>query len=200
MAVNTKPILPAMLLAVGILSGIPASARAGQQPETPAPQTSSPNETKPEAAPAASAQAPAAAPGTLRMTLQDALDRARKNSTVFQAAQTDAAIARQDHYQAGASLLPSVVYNNLATYTKLSAQGQNNAIFIANNGAHEYISQANVHEAIDLAGVANFRKASAAAAAARAKAEIASRGLVVTVVQLYYALAAAQHKLETAQK
>src|ERR1700747_2236552 len=62
------------------------------------------------------------------------------------------------------------------------------------------ISQANIHESIDVAGYAAWRRASAAAAVARAQAEIASRGLVVTVVQGYYTLAAPQHKLETAKK
>jgi outer membrane protein TolC len=72
--------------------------------------------------------------------------------------------------------------------------------YIANNAVHEYISQANIHETIDLAGISSFRRASAAAAVARARAEIASRGLVVTVVQGYYSLAAAQQKLQAAQK
>jgi outer membrane protein TolC len=134
---------------------------------------------------------------TLRLTLQDALARARKNSTQFQAAQTDAAIAHQDRYQAAAALLPSVTYNNQALYTQLNKNG---VTFIANNAAHEYVSQANVHEVLDLVGVSNFRRASAAAAVARAKAEIASRGLVVTVVQSFYGLAAAQQKLLWAQK
>src|SRR5207245_6891567 len=66
--------------------------------------------------------------------------------------------------------------------------------------AHEYLSQGNVHQTLDLASISSFRRASAAAAVARAKAEIASRGLVVTVVQSYYAVAAAQRKLLSAQK
>ena len=140
--------------------------------------------------------ASAGTPG-LKLTLQDALERARKNSVPFQAALTDSAIAHQDRFQAGAALLPSVTYNNQAWYT----QGHNNApIFIANNAVHEYVSQGNIHESIDLAGVSSFRRASALAAAARARAEIASRGLVVTVVQDYFAVAAAQQKLVSAQK
>ena len=135
----------------------------------------------------------------LRLTLEDALARARKNSTLFQAAQTDAAIARQDRYQAGAALLPSVTYNNEALYTQ--SNGPSNVVrFIANNSAHEYVSQANAHESIDLVSISAFRRAASAAAVANAKAEIASRGLVVTVVQSYYAVAAAQLKLEAAKK
>jgi len=142
-------------------------------------------------------QAAIAAAPSLRLTLEDAIARARKNSTQFQAAQTEAAIAHQDRYQAAAALLPSVTYNNQALYTQLK---NNNVIFIANNAAHEYVSQANVHESIDLASISAFRRASAAAALAKARAEIASRGLVVTVVQSYYAVAAAHLKLEAARK
>jgi len=57
-----------------------------------------------------------------------------------------------------------------------------------------------VHESIDLVSISGFRRASAASALAKARAEIASRGLVVTVVQGYYAVAAAQLKLEAAKK
>ncbi len=133
----------------------------------------------------------------LKLTLQDALARARKNSVAFQSALTDSAIARQDRFQAAGALLPSVTYNNQAWYT----QGKNGQpIFIANNGVHEYLSQANIHESIGLADVADFRRAAALAAAAKARAEVASRGLVVTVVQDYYSVAAAQQKVLSAQK
>jgi outer membrane protein TolC len=147
--------------------------------------------------PAPAQQNATSASPVIRLSLEDALARARKNSTQFQLAQTDAAIARQDRYQAATALLPSVTYNNQALFTQLH---NGNVTFIANNAEHEYISQANVHESIDLLAVSNFRKASAAAALAKAKAEIASRGLVVTVVQNYYSVAAAQLKLEAAKR
>jgi hypothetical protein len=51
----------------------------------------------------------------LRLTLQDALDRARKNSTQFQAALTTAALAREDRTQTRDALFPSVTYNNSAS-------------------------------------------------------------------------------------
>lgn len=148
-----------------------------------------------EAAPQAAS--PAAAP--IRLTLQDALDRARHNSVDYQSAVTDAGVAREDKHQALDALLPSVNYNNSAIYSQGNGPG-NPIRFIANNAVHEYISQGNVHATLDLAGVADFRRASAAAAAAKARAEIASRGLVVTVVQNYYALAAAQQKVDAAQR
>jgi outer membrane protein TolC len=141
---------------------------------------------------------PATSPA-LRLTLQDALARARKNSTQFQSALTDAGLAREDQTQARDALLPGVNYNTQALYTESNGPG-NPVRYIANNSVHEYISQGNVHQTLDLASISSFRRASAAAAVARAKTEIASRGLVVTVVQSYYAVAAAQQKLQSAQK
>lgn len=174
----------------------------GQQPDNPAPKVPMAAEQNAASAPAANLAAPDA---PLRITLQDALNRARANSTQFQLATTDAAIAKQDRYQAGAALLPSVTYNNQVLYTQGAPAGLATltgvpVIFIANNAVHEYISQANVHETVDAAAIAAFRRASATAAMARAKAEIASRGLVVTVVQSYYALASAEAKAQTAKK
>jgi outer membrane protein TolC len=48
--------------------------------------------------------------------------------------------------------------------------------------------------------MADYRRSSAALAQARAKAEIATRGLVVTVTQAYYGLVVAQRKYATAQR
>ena len=145
------------------------------------------------------AQEKPAAPPPLRITLADALNRARSNSVVYQAALTDARIAHEDKKQAITTLLPSVSYNNSAIYTEgTGAPGQ--VKFIANNAVHEYISQGNVHEALDVSGIAEARRAAANAAVAKARAEIASRGLVVTVVQSYYGVAAAARKLDVAQK
>ena len=138
-------------------------------------------------------------PSPLRLTLADALHRARSNSVVYQAAVTDALIAREDKKQAVTGLLPTVNYNNSAIYTQ--GTGVDDQVkFIANNGIHEYISQGNVHQTLDIAGIAEARRAAANASVAKARAEIASRGLVVTVVQSYYGVAAATKKLDVAQK
>jgi outer membrane protein TolC len=138
-------------------------------------------------------------PSPLRLTLADALDRARRNSVVYQAAVTDARLAHEDKKQAVTGLLPSVNYNNSAIYTQ--GTGVDDQIkFIANNAIHEYISQGNVHQTLGLAGIAEARRAAANASVAKARAEIASRGLVVTVVQSYYGVAAATKKLDVAQK
>lgn len=136
---------------------------------------------------------------TVRLTLADAVERARHNSVVYQSALTDARLAHEDKKQAVAALLPSVNYNNSAIYTEgTGVDGQ--VKFIANNAIHEYLSQANVHEVLDVAGFSEARRAAANAAAAKARAEIASRGLVVTVVQSYYTAASAKMKLDAAQR
>src|SRR5580658_3258220 len=143
-------------------------------------------------------QAPAPADGTIRLTLEEALARARQNSPQFQAALADAQIAHEDTKQAKDALLPTVSYNNQVLYTQ--GNGVGGVRYIANNAVHEYISQGNAHETLDVAGIYAVRRASAAASLARARAEIASRGLVVTVVQDYFAALAAQRKSDLAQK
>jgi outer membrane protein TolC len=143
----------------------------------------------------------------LHLTFQQALDLAQKNATQFQAAVVNAGVLHEDAKQARNALLPTVGYDNSALYTQGTPASvaavqpglTPPVIFIANNAPHEYVSQANIHEAIDMSALENWRRASAAAAVARAQVEIAKRGLVVTVAQNYYKVGAAQHKLETAR-
>jgi outer membrane protein TolC len=174
-----------------VAAGLLCCALMAVAQEAPAPANPAPTKEVQQGTPATSL--------ALRLTLQDALARARKNSTQFQSALTDAGLAREDKTQARDALLPGVNYNTQALYTESNGPG-NPVRYIANNSVHEYISQGNVHQTLDLASISSFRRASAAAAVARAKTEIASRGLVVTVVQSYYAVAAAQQKLQSAQK
>ena len=136
-----------------------------------------------ETQPSISTQAP------LTLTLQDALTRARSNSVAFQAALTDQGIAHEDKVQARAGLLPSVNYNNQFIYTE--PNGTPSGVFVANNSVHEYLSQGDIHQVIGYTNYADYRRAKALEAVARAKAEVAKRGLVVTVVQGYYGLIAA---------
>jgi len=146
----------------------------------------------------------------LTLTLQDALQRARLNDPQYRSALTDLGLAREDRVQARAGLLPSLNYNNSFIYTEgtgrlpvncvSSATGCPTSRFIANNGVHEYISQADVHEAMSLTGVADYARSAALLAQARAKAEIAKRGLVVTVTQSYYGLVVSQRKYANAQR
>lgn len=146
----------------------------------------------------------------ITITLQDALQRARQNDPQYRSAITDLGLAGEDRVQARAGVLPNLTYNNSFIYTQgagplpvncaVMTVGCPTSRFIANNGVHEYISQADVHQSLSLTNLADYRRSSAALAQARAKAEIATRGLVVTVTQAYYGLVVAQRKYSTAQR
>jgi outer membrane protein TolC len=141
-------------------------------------------------------QVSASAP--LTITLQDAIARARKIDSQFRAALTEFGLAKEDRVQSRANLLPNVNYNAQFLYTE--GNGTAAGRFIANNGVHEYLSQGNVHQSLSLADVADYRRTQAAEAVAKARSEIAARGLVVTVVQAYYGFVVDQRKYATAQR
>jgi outer membrane protein TolC len=153
---------------------------------------------------AAFAQTPSAAPGAappptmIVLTLADALARAKENSSQFQAAVTELGLAREDRYQARAALLPGVDYNNSFIYTQ--GNGTATGRYIASNGVHEYISQGAAHEQLGAAEVLDYQRTAAAHALAKAKAEIAARGLTVTVVQDFYGLLAAQARTVNSER
>ena len=135
---------------------------------------------------------------TLAITLADAIQRAKANAPQFHAALTEAGLAREDRVQARAALLPDVGYTTGAIYTE--PNGTLPGRFISANAVREYISQGAVHEGIGLPSIADYRRARAVEALANAKAEIATRGLVVTVVQSFYAAIAAKRKITNAQQ
>ena len=134
----------------------------------------------------------------LTLTLQDAIVRARKIDPQFRAALTQFGLAKEDRVQSRANLLPNVNYNAQFLYTQ--GNGTPAARFIASNGVHEYVSQGNMHQSLSLADVADYRRTLAAEAVAKARSEIAARGLVVTVVQAYYGFVVDQRKYATAQQ
>ncbi len=191
---NTKALFFTGAILAAAFLFVPLAAHAGQQPDTPVPQPSVPSQNTP-------AQSTATAPaGTLlRITLQDALALARKNEPAYRSATTAAAIAREDRNLSRDALLPSASFTTSDLYTQ-----PNNSIYrvkyIANNAPHEYVSQGNVHEQLDVASLASYRRSAALAAVAKAQAEIAGRGLVVTVVQSYFNVAAAEQKLAVAKR
>jgi outer membrane protein TolC len=78
---------------------------------------------------------------------------------------------------------------------------QASPIFIANNAVHEYVSQASISETVGLKQFADAQVAAANAARASAELEVARRGLILTVVSLYYSVSASEtreHVLEEA--
>ena len=131
-------------------------------------------------------------PATVTLTLAEAIARAKANAPQFQAALTGLGLAREDRVQARAALLPTVNYSTSFIYTQ--PNGLASGAFVANNGGHEYLSQGIAHEALGFGSLPDYQRAKAAQALAQAKAEIATRGLVVTVVQAFYGLLAAQAK------
>jgi len=137
--------------------------------------------------------------GPLTITFQDALQRAQKNDPQYRSALTNLAIAHEDRVQTRSALLPNVAYDNSYIFTQGTGLPHDlTSRFVANNGVHEYLNQADVHQAFSLAGIAQYRRSAAALSLARAQAEIAARGLAVTVTQTYYALVVAERKFATA--
>lgn len=145
------------------------------------------------------------------ITLENAIARARANEPTVASAIAADKVASLNRSLARSALLPSVVYHNEYLYTQPaegpSQSGNASAAattsvprFIANNSVHEYTSQAVVTETIGVQQVTAIAQASAAMSVASAELEIARRGLVVTVVSLYYAALAAEHKVGVAQR
>jgi outer membrane protein TolC len=132
------------------------------------------------------------------ITLQDALARARQYGTQIQSANLNAQLAKEDRAQAKAATLPSVNAFNQFIYTE--GNGTPSGVFVANDGVHIYNEQAQVHEELlSLVRHGEIRRAMAAEAVAKAKIEVAQRGLTATVVQDYYAIVSAQRKFANAQ-
>jgi len=132
------------------------------------------------------------------INLQEALTRASRYAGQVQSANLAVLQAREDTVQARAARLPSVSAFNQFIYTE--ANGTPSGVFVANDGVHIYNEQAVVHQEL-LALVRNgeVSRANAAEAVARAKVEIAARGLNVTVIQDFYAVLTAQRRLATTQ-
>jgi outer membrane protein TolC len=147
------------------------------------------------------AQSPPPAPQSapLRLTLDDAMARARANSPQILSASIATLLAREDTVQAKAALLPEVSSFNQFIYTQ--PNGRSSGTFISNDGSHVYNNQAIVHGDIySLEKIADYRKTQVAEAVSRAKAEIASRGLTAVVVQNYYGMVSSSRKLANSQR
>src|ERR1700720_4939797 len=135
------------------------------------------------------------------ITLSDAIARARKNDTQFLSAGADAKISYEDRVQARNALLPTIS----ATTQYLNTQGNGktpNGRFVTNDGVHVYRAWGVFHQDLSPSTylATGLHRADAAQAVASAKAEIARRGLTVTVTKLYYALVVAERKYATSQQ
>ena len=146
------------------------------------------------------------------ITLAAAIELAQKNEPSFAAASAAGKVATLNRSIARSALLPNVVYHNQYLYTEAAhgSTGSANAStgtpaagtprFIGNNAVHEYTSQGVVSETVGLQQLNALAIASAQAAVATAELEIARRGLVSTVVGLYYQVRATEQKLAVAQR
>lgn len=136
----------------------------------------------------------------LTLTLKDALSRAEANGPQLLSARADANSAHEDLRQARAGILPSV--SGRSEY--LGTQGNGtlpSGRFVTNDGVHVYRDWAVVHQDFTAAIMrTTIDRAAAAEAIARARSEIAGRGLVLTVTKAYYAFLSAQRKYATAQQ
>ena len=153
--------------------------------------------------PGAEQQAPlglGATTGTmLNLTLSDVMQRARQYSQQVYSANIAARLAHEDTVQARAGLLPSV--NGLSQFVYTQPNGTPSGVFVSNDGPHVYNDQVIVHGEIWNAGKrADYRRLMAAEAVARAKSDLAIRGLNATIVQNYYTLVISQRKIANAQQ
>jgi outer membrane protein TolC len=142
-----------------------------------------------------------AAEPPVTITLADAIARARKVDAQYLSAQGDARNAHDDTLQARNAMLPQAS----ATSQFLGTQGNGGRTqvgrFVTNDGVHVYrawgVFSQNLSPTTYLG--TGYRQAQAAEALAKAKAEIAQRGLTVTVTKAYYSLAESQRNYAVQQ-
>ena len=143
---------------------------------------------------------PATSPGaTINLTLQDAMQRARQYSQQVYSANIAALLAHEDTVQAKAALLPTA---DAAKRVHLHA-AQRHARAASSSPTTARASTPNsstLHADIyNPVKRAEYRRTMAAEAVAKAKADLAARGLVATVTQNFYGMAVAQRKVANAQ-
>ena len=183
-----------LTLGLTLILGVLAPRLAAQQPPPPSAGAESSIQLMQPAV-------PGQAIPPITVTLQDALERARKNDPLFLSAISDAKNAHEDRVQARNARLPTIS----GTTQYLNTQGNGvtpNGRYVTNDGIHVYRAWGVFHQDLSpgtFLGTA-YRRASAAEALANARAEIARRGLTVTLTKNFYALVVAQRKYATAQQ
>jgi outer membrane protein TolC len=142
-------------------------------------------------------QTPAPPAGPLIIDLPQALARARQYGGQVQSANLTLSQATQDRVQARAAMLPQA--SALSQYIHTQANGTPSGVFVSNDGVHVFNDQGVVHQ--DVLPVfmrAEQQRAAAAEALARARVDVASRGVNAVVIQDFYAIADAVRKLNNA--
>ncbi len=134
----------------------------------------------------------------LRLTLADALQRAKVLSPALALAAANVKIASENRVQARAANLPT----GAAVTTYIFTQGDGHGVqrFILNNAVHEYVGQLNAHEALSPPVIAQYRRSIVAETITRDQLAITQRGLLVTVVQSYATFVASDLKYKAQQQ
>jgi outer membrane protein TolC len=136
-------------------------------------------------------------PVPVTIDLPQALTRARQYAGQLQSANLTLAQATEDRVQAKAATLPQ--FNALSQFIYTEGNHTPSGTFVSNDGVHVYNDQGLVHQdVLPLLRHGEQQRAAAAEAVARAKVDIASRGINVVVIQDFYAIADAQRKLGNA--
>ncbi len=144
-----------------------------------------------EAGPPATAETSA----PLKITLADAIQRAKKLSPTLAVALANVRTAADATVQARSANLPNVL--GVSQYLYTEGNGTLTGRFIANNAVHEYVAQADVHQAVSAPLLFEYRRSALLEAVARDQATMAERGLLVTVIQAYATLYGADARLQT---
>ena len=145
---------------------------------------------------------------TSNLSLDEAIRRAEANEPAFAAASAESAASLLERKNARAGLLPTATYHNQVLYTEPNGQsnrlgqttGEPSPVFIANNAVREYASQGVFTETVGLAQLGAVKLADANAARAAAQLEVARRGLVATVVSLYFSVSSGADKLKVSER
>jgi outer membrane protein TolC len=129
--------------------------------------------------------------------LPEAIRRARAYNPQFLTSGIGVSLAEESRRQAKAALLPTVAALNQYVFTQ--PNGTDTGVFIGNNGTHEFGEQVTTHAEYSFAKRAEYQRTLAAELTAKARVDVAARGLVFTVAQYYYSLVFAQRHLVNAR-
>ena len=151
---------------------------------------------------------PFGSPVTLHrsITLEQAVQLALNNASLYRQAQIDERIASEDIRQARAAFLPQfsiplTYIGNTSSRYRLPDEPLTFS-FVASSAINETSAFINASGTVDLAGRlrAALRRSRAQLAAARAGTQVARRALVITTVDAYYALTLARQKRRLADE
>jgi outer membrane protein TolC len=187
-----KPTLPFTLVAICV------DLLAQAPPAGPARPIPGPTQQPVGGAPP-SARSPVPPGPAVSLDFRGALQRAQQYSQEVLAANYAALLAREDVVQARAALLPTPNVFNQFIYTQ--PNGTPSGIFVSNDGPHVYNQWMVLHGDLYSPGkIADYRRTMAAEAVARARYELATRGVLAVVSQNYYGMLAAQRKVTNAEQ